>query len=796
MTTKDNLSSKDPWDELISQLKLLFPALGLAPAISLREAMGIRDFKTIGLPKADQSFSGAKKNGYVPLTDDEIHKTFFLFCSDFSSSKRAKALPKFLPEAKKMLDGIVQSQELVEKVMPRIRRELPQFVEISHEQLRGPKVVFVRKRKNTGKFDIKISYSVWELNFRCKLEGVLNLKTKLNINFKGAILSEEKIVSDIIRPWREFFSNINDPSNVKFQKVLMDAKEHQVQGKGDFSLFVLKHVQKNINLWTVDLERKVEEKKTLQQLGQAFRISEYPQSFPLARNQKRKIKLFVGPTNSGKTYLALNELTSHESGTYLAPLRLLALEGQEEITKRGKKCSLVTGEERKLDSEARFTAQTIETFDFTNPVDCVLIDEFQMIADSSRGWAWTQAAVAAGAKNIVLTGSLDALSYAKRLAQMLGDELEVVETKRFTELSLLDKPVRDLSQVEDGTAIVAFSRADVLRLKETLESKGKLVSVIYGALGPEVRKEEARRFRSGETKVLVATDAIAMGLNLPIKTVVFFESEKYNGKERVLLSSSEIKQIAGRAGRFGLHEKGFVGTYGVWFHNVVEVMRNRSSVNPPLSTFFVRPSLEHLKAISEVTKSNKLYDLLAVFKEKVALTAAQEKSGFIPADLEDEMKIAYELDKRFSDFSLRDRFVFSQTPIRVERSGGSHLTSLLSWADFHFKKMKVECPLTRFKGQATNDHSELERAEGFVALLSAYSWLHYRFPESFPELEYCAGMRDECNQFIEKTLKKKLIRKCPLCHCALGSTHPHRLCNSCFRQQRQEFDMYEEDWSR
>ena len=162
---------------------------------------------------------------------------------------------------------------------------------------------------------------------------------------------------------------------------------------------------------------------------------EYKDLFPLARSLKRTIKFYVGPTNSGKTWNAINELVSCNSGVYLAPLRLLALEGQEEITNRGHNCSFLTGEEREILEDARFIAQTIETFDFTRKVGAVLIDEIQMLADPARGWAWTQAIVGAPSEIIILTGNLESLDLVKFIVESLGDTLEVIELSRHTTLT-------------------------------------------------------------------------------------------------------------------------------------------------------------------------------------------------------------------------------------------------------------------------------------------------------------------------------------------------------------------------
>ena len=145
----------------------------------------------------------------------------------------------------------------------------------------------------------------------------------------------------------------------------------------------------------VDKERL---KHLVSKMRKDWNLNEYKDFFSVAREQRRKHVFFVGPTNSGKSYRGFNELVLGESGAYLSPLRLLALEGQEEIEKRGKECSLLTGEEMEIKAGARFMASTIEMANLDKWIDCVLIDEVQIILDKNRGWAWSQAIVGIPAK--------------------------------------------------------------------------------------------------------------------------------------------------------------------------------------------------------------------------------------------------------------------------------------------------------------------------------------------------------------------------------------------------------------
>lgn len=279
-------------------------------------------------------------------------------------------------------------------------------------------------------------------------------------------------------------------------------------------------------------------------------------------NRPRHIIFYAGPTNSGKSYMAFEELAKHDKGAYLAPLRLLALEGVEELQKRGKKVSLVTGEERDIVDGATHISQTIETFDRDSHFDCVIIDEIQMISDKGRGGAFMEALLNINADTVVLTGSDNAVDILREICSLTGDEFELRRLERKNPLKWIGefsipKGPKDFMK---GTAIVAFSKKSIHEIRNQILQSGYTVSVIYGALSPDVRRAEAERFRSGETDILVATDAIGMGLNLPIRRVLFSQSDKFDGERIRDLEPTEVKQIGGRAGRYGMfEEEGEVG---------------------------------------------------------------------------------------------------------------------------------------------------------------------------------------------------------------------------------------------
>jgi len=269
--------------------------------------------------------------------------------------------------------------------------------------------------------------------------------------------------------------------------------------------------------------------------------------------ERQRIVAHLGPTNSGKTYSALQILASARSGAYGGPLRLMAQEVYEGLRDKlgADVTGLRTGEER-INPEAPFVACTTELL---VPRDVVVIDEVHWLADRERGSAWTRALLTLPCQELHLVGSADILP-ALRAA---FPELEVRAYERLAPLTFIG-PVH-MSAITPGTAVIAFSRKAVLALARELSRKhpGR-VGVLYGAMPAAERRRQAERFRNGEYDVLCATDVLGHGLNLPIRTILFAESRKWNGTERTDIEPWEVAQIAGRAGRYGMHDAGEVGT--------------------------------------------------------------------------------------------------------------------------------------------------------------------------------------------------------------------------------------------
>jgi ATP-dependent RNA helicase SUPV3L1/SUV3 len=250
-----------------------------------------------------------------------------------------------------------------------------------------------------------------------------------------------------------------------------------------------------------------------------------------ARSARRKIIFHVGPTNSGKTYHALRALAASRVGVYAGPLRLLAFEIYDRLNKglippsgadpggvHPRLCNLITGEEQRIDPDATLSSSTIEMLAFNVKYDVAVIDEIQMIADEQRGSAWTNALLGLTADEIHVCGEETAVPLVQQLLADTGDEIVVNRYQRLSPLQVATQSMEgNWTDIRRGDCIVAFSRKDIFAYKQLIEQKtGLRCAVAYGKLPPEVRAEQALLFNKpdGDYPVMVASDAIGMGLNL------------------------------------------------------------------------------------------------------------------------------------------------------------------------------------------------------------------------------------------------------------------------------------------
>ncbi|KAJ2000920.1 RNA helicase, partial [Coemansia thaxteri] len=366
-----------------------------------------------------------------------------------------------------------------------------------------------------------------------------------------------------------------------------------------------------------------------------------------ARRMQRRIIMHVGPTNSGKTYRALQRLQETKSGLYCSPLRLLAYEVFNRLTNAGIACSLLTGEDRRTpDFEqlgiepagylvtgkavAGMVSCTVEMAPNV-PYDVAVIDEIQMISDRSRGWAWTNALLNLRANEIHLCGEPSAVPLIKRICASLDEEVEVNEYSRLGSLDVSPQSLGGKwSNIQKGDCVVAFSRKGIFETKDIIEKETKLrCAVIYGGLPPESRVEQARLFNDPDSgyDVLVASDAVGMGINLTINRVVFTALSKFDGESARPISVSQTRQIGGRAGRFNSGVDG--GTVTTFDAKDIKHLGRAMNLQPHhLCAAGLKPSVYSIEVFSHQFPKVPFSQLWSMFRDVSSLSDSYFLSSF------------------------------------------------------------------------------------------------------------------------------------------------------------------------
>ena len=263
--------------------------------------------------------------------------------------------------------------------------------------------------------------------------------------------------------------------------------------------------------------------------------------------KKNKITAVLGPTNTGKTHLAIETMLSFDSGMMGFPLRLLAREVYDKVIKKvgSEQAALITGEEKIIPTNAKYFLCTVESMPIDKYLDFVAIDEIQMCADHERGHIFTDRLLnMRGNKLTMFMGS----NTIKNIINNLDDDIEFINRNRLSKLTYLGH--KKISRIGRKTAVIAFSAEDVYGIAELIRRQKGGAAIVMGSLSPKTRNAQVELYQSGDVDFLVATDAIGMGINMDLDYVFFSNLKKFDGKKSRRLSLSEIGQIAGRAGRY------------------------------------------------------------------------------------------------------------------------------------------------------------------------------------------------------------------------------------------------------
>ncbi|MCY3779819.1 MAG: helicase-related protein [Chloroflexi bacterium] len=584
------------------------------------------------------------------------------------------------------------------------------------------------------------------------LRAVLDMNQRmLDRQMRDAGLSPKRLV------WRDVRGLWALPDTFAEYKQLLEARDDQVdRGKGK--------------------RRGGKARRRRKRDAQARLRNRLIDAFPKWRNawrDQQQLYLHIGEPNSGKTYDALQALKEAGSGWYLAPLRLLAYEIYDRLNDEGVACNLLTGEEYMPVEGARITAATIEMFNANESGACVIIDEAQMLADADRGWAWTRAFMESAAPEMHIIGPPTARHLIEVLAAAAEIPCQLVEHQRLAPIALAERHFT-LESLPASTILVAFSRKAVLDLKMKLERLGRAVSVVYGSLPPEVRRRQADRFAEGETDICVATDAVGMGLNLPADVVCFYEVEKFDGKDDRRLYPSEVHQIGGRAGRYGMSTTGLIAAAN---RHDMAVIRELYQQQPDNLTFArVAPTVDDLNLIP-----GSLADQLTQWAELKSIPD-ELRAVITTADMDERIELAKMLSEGdIKKLGLAGALQLVNAPTRKGTRA--------YWLDCaHMILEGYQIPLPDDAPAPIRDGGDLEATEYSIACADIYLWLSRR--QEFTQFcEAHTRVREERREWslsIDEALLRNLntAQRCRTCGAPLPSRHRYRICDRCFDRRR------------
>jgi len=479
--------------------------------------------------------------------------------------------------------------------------------------------------------------------------------------------------------------------------------------------------------------------------------------YPEARLVDRKIIFHSGPTNSGKTYHALERYLAAKSGVYCGPLKMLAVEVCNKANARGTPCDLVTGEERRYAREdgepSSHVSCTVEMTNVTQSYEVAVIDEIQMIKDSQRGWAWTRALLGVNAQEIHVCGEGAAINLVKELLLHAGEEVEVRTYNRLTKLEKQTQALGSLDKVEPGDCIVCFNKQDIYSVSRGLEKLGVECAVIYGSLPPGTKLAMSARFNdpADPCKVMVATDAIGMGLNLNIRRIIFYSLQKINlapeTKEYKLdvISVSQALQIAGRAGRFNTQwETGFVTCFK---QEDVEMMHQLLAQTPEeLLQAGLHPTFDQIEMYAYHLPHASLSNLVDIFVHLSEVNADLYSLSNLDdfkylADVIEHIPMTLKAKYQFCCSPINRRMPFVCTMfVKIARqfSKGELLT-------FQWLCHQIDYPFS-----PPETILDLMHMEAVHDVLDLYLWLSYRFPDMFPDVELVRLVQRELDRIIEE----------------------------------------------
>ena len=468
--------------------------------------------------------------------------------------------------------------------------------------------------------------------------------------------------------------------------------------------------------------------------------------------KKNKITAVLGPTNTGKTFLAIETMLSFNSGMIGFPLRLLAREVYDKVIEKidPSKVALITGEEKIIPLNAKYFLCTVESMPIDKDLEFVGIDEIQMCNDHERGHIFTDRLLnLRGEKITMLMGS----NTIKSIIEKLDDDIEFINKERFSKLSFSGH--KKISRIERKSAIIAFSTEEVYAIAELIRRQKGGAAIVMGSLSPKTRNAQVNLYQSGDVDYLVATDAIGMGINMDLDYVYFSNLKKFDGQKLRRLNLYEIGQIAGRAGRY--LNNGYFGITGdcseissdeakvIEKHKFTEI-QNIFWRNPKLN-FNNKISL--IKSLDEKPNKDWLKRINECEDEKVLKYFLKDSPNI---NIEDNSKI------------LKIIWECCQIPDFVKKNYGHHIEVVSKVFTFLTKKTK-KIPNQYMKEQL----SVLDKLDGNVDSLSnrianVRTWAYVSNKSNWVEnqdywIERTKHLEDRLSDRLHEELTKTFIDK-------------------------------------
>uniref|UniRef100_A0AC35G4A4 RNA helicase n=1 Tax=Panagrolaimus sp. PS1159 TaxID=55785 RepID=A0AC35G4A4_9BILA len=590
-------------------------------------------------------------------------------------------------------------------------------------------------------------------------------------DFDGSEVVNRDSISAILvdfskRPSLRELAEDNGISSKLFMKAFLSFRQHCVNVESLDPMLkvtfsdIINHGHSIDTLFTYFLSHARKVYPHLESLEDLKLISDLTQPhnwYPEARNIQRKIIFHAGPTNSGKTHAALERFKQAKSGVYLGPLRLLANEVFMKMNAAGVPCDLVTGEERSFAQDnmnpSAHLSSTVEMLSTSMEVEVAIIDEIQMIRDDQRGWAFTRALLGVAAQELHVCGEMAAINMVKRLLDPIGEHVEVIVYERRSPLKYSEHALGDIRRVESGDAIVCFSRKSIFSITTALEKCGIKCAVIYGDLPPGAKLAQAAKFNdpNDNTNVIVATDAIGMGLNLNIRRVIFNSLIKPPHGE--LIPTYAALQIAGRAGRYGT----------AYSQGIVTTLRNEdikllhSILSKPVDEIDkagIAPTFEQIETFAYHLPTASFVNLLDIF-----VSVCSVSDDFFICSVQQIRELAELIDS--IRLSLKERYTFCLVPIKSERKVTA--TVFVKMVRRHSTGQPITydwfCSILNWPLEPAKKIMDLMHLEQVYDAIGAYLWLSLRMPEAFPDEILVRQMEKDLDELIQEGVDRFLVTK-------------------------------------